>query len=57
MPIEESEWVHQVFRYIHSPALLIQHDNSEFGAEEEKKLIQQKQHEKISRKKTTRSEN
>ena len=30
MPNEESDWVHQVFRYIHSPALFIQRDNSDF---------------------------
>ena len=27
IPNEESEWVHQVARYIHSPALFIQRDN------------------------------
>ena len=33
MPNEESEWVHQIVRYIRSPALFTQGDNSDFEAE------------------------
>ena len=39
MPNEESEWVHQVFRYIHSPTLFIRGDNSDFEAEEKREQI------------------
>ena len=33
MPNEENAWVHQVVRYIHSPASFIQRDNSDTEAE------------------------
>ena len=33
IPIEESEWVYQVLRYIHSPAFFIQRANSDFETE------------------------
>ena len=39
MPNKESEWVHQVFHYIHSPALFIQRDNSEFEAKNNRERI------------------
>ena len=39
MPNEKSEWVHQVVRYIHSPALFIQGDNSDLEAEKKRERI------------------
>ena len=38
MSNEESEWVHQVVRYIHSAALFIHHDN-DFEAKKRKRVF------------------
>ena len=39
MPSEESEFVHQVVRYIHLPALFIQRDNSALEAENSELIL------------------